>query len=141
MTVTFNLTNTNTQSYEMLFNETSIALTNYYSNHVSLRSIFIKVILYSLKAGSLIADHAVVSNQTNSQPNVIAAVDNLIKGVTNVTIQGVSSRATYASIKSGTNIAIVNQSTTACSSFNQVFNCPTNQECAINSVNGVPYCA
>jgi hypothetical protein len=52
----------------------------------------------------LIADHAVVSNQTNSQPNVIAAADNLIKGVTNVTIQGVSSRATYASIKSGTNI-------------------------------------
>jgi N-acetyl-gamma-glutamylphosphate reductase len=40
------------------------------------------------QAGSLIADHAVVSNQTNSQPNVIAAVDNLIKGVTNVTIQG-----------------------------------------------------
>lgn len=38
-------------------------------------------------------------------------------------------------------VAIVNQSTTACSSFNQVFNCPTNQECAINSVNGVPYCA
>jgi N-acetyl-gamma-glutamylphosphate reductase len=34
------------------------------------------------RAGSLIADHAVVSNQTNSQPNVIAAVDNLIKGVT-----------------------------------------------------------
>ena len=52
----------------------------------------------------MVADHAVVSNQTNSQPNVIAAVDNLIKGVTNVTIQGVSSRATYASIKSGTNI-------------------------------------
>jgi N-acetyl-gamma-glutamylphosphate reductase len=41
------------------------------------------------RAGSLIADHVVVSNQTNSQPNVIAAVDNLIKGVTNVTIQGV----------------------------------------------------
>jgi N-acetyl-gamma-glutamylphosphate reductase len=40
------------------------------------------------RPGSLIADHAVVSNQTNSQPNVIAAVDNLIKGVTNVTIQG-----------------------------------------------------
>ena len=52
----------------------------------------------------MIADHAVVSNQTNSQPNVIAAVDNLIKGVTNVTIQGVSAGAASASITSGTNI-------------------------------------
>jgi thiamine pyrophosphokinase len=34
-------------------------------------------------------------------------------------------------------VANVDQSTTACSSFNQVFNCPTNQRCAINSVNGV----
>ena len=94
-----------------------------------------------MKAGSLIADHAVVSNQTNSQPNVIAAVDNLVKGATTVTILGVSAGATSASIISGTKIAIVDQSTTACSSFNQVFDCPTNQECAINSVNGVPYCA
>jgi hypothetical protein len=45
----------------------------------------------------LIADHAVVSNQTNSQPNVIAAVDNLIKGVTN----GVSNKL---QIQSPTNI-------------------------------------
>ena len=89
----------------------------------------------------MIADHAVVSNQTNSQPNVIAAVDNLIKGVTNVTIQGVSSGATYASITSGTNIANVDQSTTPCSSFNQVVTCPANQKCEINSVNNVPYCA
>ena len=51
----------------------------------------------------MIADHAVVSNQTNSQANVIAAVDNLIKGVTNVTIQGTSAGATSASIASGTN--------------------------------------
>ena len=52
----------------------------------------------------MIADHAVVSNQTNSQPNVIAAVDNLVKGATTVTIQGVSAGATSASITSGTNI-------------------------------------
>ena len=125
----------------MLFNKTSIALTNYYSNHVSLSSIFIKVILYSLKVGSLIADHAVVSNQTNSHPNVIAAVDNLVNGGSTVMIQGVSAGAASASITSGTNIANVSQSTTACSSFNQVFDCPTNQGCAINSTNNVPYCA
>ena len=56
------------------------------------------------RAGSLIADHAVVSNQTNSHPNVIAAVDNLVNGGSTVTIQGVSAGATSASIRSGTNI-------------------------------------
>ena len=137
--VTFNLTNTNTENYKMLFNETSIALTNYYSSHASLRSIFIKVILYSLKAGSLIADHAVVSNQTNSQRNVIAAVDKLVNGRSTVTIQNMSAGAASASITSGTKKANVDQSTTPCDSFNQVETCPTNQECTINSVN-VPYC-
>ena len=124
--VTFNLTNTNTENYKMLFNETSIVLTNYYSNHVSLRSIFIKVILYSLKAGSLIADHAVVSNQTNSQRNVIAAVDNLVNGGSTVMIQNMSAGAASASITSGTKKADVDQSTTPCSSFNQVETCPSN---------------
>ena len=52
----------------------------------------------------MIADHAVVSNQTNSHPNVIAAVDNLVKGATTVTILGVSAGATSASIISGTKI-------------------------------------
>jgi hypothetical protein len=51
----------------------------------------------------LIADHDVVSSQTNSQANVIAAVDNLIKGVTKVMIQGNSTGATSASITSGAN--------------------------------------
>jgi hypothetical protein len=45
-----------------------------------------------------------VSNQNNSHPNVIAAVDDLVKGVTNVTIQGVSSGAISASITSGKHI-------------------------------------
>jgi hypothetical protein len=37
--------------------------------------------------------------------------------------------------------AEVDKKTTACSSFNKVVTCPTNQGCAINSVNKVPYCA
>ena len=53
----------------------------------------------------MIADHAVVSNQTNSHPNVIAAVDNLVNGGSTVKIQGVSAGATSASITSGTNIS------------------------------------
>ena len=52
----------------------------------------------------MIADHAVVSTQTNYQPNVIAAVDNLVNGGSTVTIQGVSAGATSASITSGANI-------------------------------------
>jgi hypothetical protein len=38
----------------------------------------------------LIADHAVVSNQTNSQHNVIAAADKLVNGGATVTILGTS---------------------------------------------------
>ena len=53
----------------------------------------------------MIADHAVVSNQTNYQPNVIAAVDSLVSGGSTVTILGVSAGATSASIASGTNIS------------------------------------
>ena len=52
----------------------------------------------------MIADHAVVSNQTNSQANVIAAVDNLINGGSTVTIQNISAGATSASITKDTNI-------------------------------------
>ena len=53
----------------------------------------------------MIADHAVVSNQTNSHPNVIAAVDNLVNGGTTIMIQGYFALATSASITSGTNIS------------------------------------
>ena len=45
-----------------------------------------------------------MSNQTNSHPNVIAAVDNLVNGGSTVMIQGVSAGAASASITSGTNI-------------------------------------
>jgi microcompartment protein CcmL/EutN len=48
----------------------------------------------------LIADHAVVSNQTNSQHNVIAAADKLVKSGANVTILGTSYVVTSASITS-----------------------------------------
>ena len=44
-----------------------------------------------------------MSNQTNSQHNIIAAVDDLVKGFTNVTIQGVTSGAASATITSGKN--------------------------------------
>ena len=141
ITVTFNLTNTNTPNYKMLLTETSIALKKYYSSQVSLQSIFIKVILYSIKVGSLIADHAVVSNQTNSQHNVIAAADKLVNGGATVTILGTSYVVTSASIASDGKTAVVTKSTTPCRSFNQVVTCPTNQGCAINSTNNVPYCA
>ena len=50
----------------------------------------------------MIADHAVVSNQTNSQRNVIAAVDNLVNGGSTVMIQNMSAGAASASITSGT---------------------------------------
>ena len=91
--------------------------------------------------GSLIADHAVVSNQTNSQHNVIAAADKLVNGGATVTILGTSYVVTSASIASDGKTAVVTKSTTPCRSFNQVVTCPTNQGCAINSTNNVPYCA
>ena len=52
------------------------------------------------RAGSLIADHAVVSNQINSQHNVIAAADKLVKSGATVTILGASYVAASASIAS-----------------------------------------
>ena len=48
----------------------------------------------------MIADHAVVSNQTNSQHNVIAAANKLVNGGAKVTILGDSIVATSASITS-----------------------------------------
>ena len=48
----------------------------------------------------MIADHAVVSNQTNSQNNVIAAVNKLVSGGAKVTILGDNIVATSASITS-----------------------------------------
>ena len=48
----------------------------------------------------MIADHAVVSNQTNSQHNVIAAADKLVNSGANVTILGTSYVVTSASIAS-----------------------------------------
>ena len=48
----------------------------------------------------MIADHAVVSNQTNSQHNVIAATNKLVNGAAKVTILGDSIVATSASITS-----------------------------------------
>ena len=53
------------------------------------------------RVGSLIANHAVVSNQTNSQHNVIAAANKLVNGGAKVTILGDAIVATSASITSG----------------------------------------
>ncbi|VDI38553.1 Hypothetical predicted protein [Mytilus galloprovincialis] len=142
------LTNEKTVYYQELFNNTFSMLTSYYSSSAATNDNFIKVVVYRIRKGSLVVQHAVILNSTSTtgQNQIAAATNKLVNGGAMLTFDAgltspAAAGATTAAIYTAGGVrATVTTSTTICDTFNTLNTCPTNQECSVNG-NGVPYCA
>ncbi|CAG2226960.1 unnamed protein product [Mytilus edulis] len=140
ITVTISLTDTTTEEYQSLFNEVLIALTNYYRQSRSCKQSFRRIVLISIRAGSLIPEYEVYLDEP-SPGDVIAAGYDLTTGNGNLTIGNETVEAETSSVTTNNQTSTVTSADNLCDAFNQISSCPDNYGCRINSSTNAPYCA